>query len=268
MEIIKFVPDGCGDCQVTGWLPHKLTEVSPVKRPAIVICPGGGYAYCSEREGEPVARKYYAAGFCTFILSYSVGDRARNFEPLVQLAAAVVSIREHAEDWNIDPTKVIVCGFSAGGHLAAALGVLHNDEKFLSRYPAKGNIRPDALLLGYPVITADRFTHKDSLRNVTGDAPEGTTEYAYWGLDTHVDSETPPTFLWHNATDNVVPVENSLKMAAALSAAKVPFELHIFPSGRHGMSVCTQEISAESSYHARWVDWSIAWLHNVLNFKE
>ncbi len=264
MEQIVFVPSGVKDCQVLGWLQPDSPQLSAGPYPAMVICPGGGYLGVSDREAEPVAQQYYAAGFSTFVLTYSVGERARNFEPLSQLAATVAYVRKNAEKLRIDPEKVAVIGFSAGGHLAGSLAMLYDDAIFLEAFPQTENIRPDAVILSYPVITADKFTHRTTLENVSGGVAPDSPEYAYWGLDTHVDNNTPPTFLWHTAEDPVVPVENSLALAAALSKAKVPFECHVFPAGGHGMSVCTQAVGAEDPYNARWVSWSIAWLKRQL----
>ncbi len=267
MKTVHFSPEGVGNCQVEAWLQPELTDAPARKHPAIVICPGGAYMFVSQREGAPVAKFYYAAGYSTFILHYSVLSNAKNYEPLSQLAATVAYIRKNAEKLHIDPEKVAVCGFSAGGHLTASLGVLHNDEKFRRIFPETENIRPDAMILGYPVITADGYTHKDTLNNVSGFAPCESEEYAYWGLDTHVDAQTPPTFLWHTAADELVPVENSLKFSLALSKAKVPYELHIYPFGEHGMSVCNQEVGSADAYNARWVQWSIIWLNKTLDWE-
>ncbi len=263
MEQFSFVPEGVQGCKVHAWLQPELTESPTRPHPAIVICPGGAYAFVSDREGEPVAKMYYAAGYSTFILDYAVQEQAKNYGPLSQLAATVAHIRRHGDKLHIDPEKVAVCGFSAGGHLAASLGVLYSDTAFLKAYPQSINIRPDAMILGYPVITADEHTHRDTLCNVSGGADENSEEYAYWGMDYQVHPDTPPTFLWHTATDPAVPAENSLKMAMALSKAKVPYELHVFPSGGHGMSVCNQEVNTNDPYNARWVEWSLMWLNRV-----
>ena len=127
------------------------------------------------------------------------------------------------------------------------------------------DIRPNAMVLSYPVITADEYTHKGSIKNVSG-SEEGTEEYSWFGLNNHVDSTTPPTFLWHTASDTCVPVENSLSMARALSAEKIPFELHIVPEGPHGMSTCTKEVGSDDAYVGRWVEWSVAWLGKTFGF--
>ncbi len=270
MNLFSFTPEGTENCTVTAWLHgnEAFEELAPYSppRPAIVICPGGGYAMTSQREAEPVAKQYFAAGFHTFILYYSVGAEARELKPLCQLASLMLHIRSHAEQWNVAPGKIAVTGFSAGGHLACSLGTLFNEPEFLKVFSGEGTVRPDAMLLGYPVITADEFAHVDSIRNVSGAEP-GSREYAWFGLDRHVDAETPPTFLWHTAQDDLVPVENSLRFAQALSAKKIPYELHILPQGCHGLSICTREVNTPSDYNGRWVPWSIRWLEQVFDFQ-
>ncbi len=268
MKIFTFVPDGVKDCRVTACLQEDLEGCLQRLRPGVVFCPGGGYAGISAREGEPAAKKFFAAGYNTFILEYSVGEQASGMRPLRQLAATMAHIRKNAQAWSVDPEKLAVCGFSAGGHLAASLGVLHNDEKFLARCSDLGHVRPDAMILGYPVITADEFTHKFTIQRVSGNAPEGSEEYTYFGLDKHVDGQTPPAFLWHTAEDQVVPVRNSLQMTQALVNAGVQVELHVLPKGGHGMATCTYDTCSYSSHNARWADWSILWLNSVFGFEE
>ena len=267
MRILDFVPDGIRDCNVTAWI-HTEGE-SPAmqyrKLPSVVICPCGGYGYVSDREAEPIAQEYFAAGYNTFILRYSTGELAKDYYPLRQLASTIAHIRAKAEDWHVDSGKIAVCGASAGGHLAASLGTLANTKEFRSVFPGDQDIRPNAMVLIYPVITADGFAHEGSIRNVSGSTP-GTQKYAWFGLDGHVDGQTPPTFLYHTAEDACVPVQNSLKMAAALSAAKVPYELHILPHGPHGMSVCTEAVGCADDYNHRWVEWSIRWLNTLFGF--
>lgn len=268
MRIFDFIPEGAADCRVAAWLHMDSTkkEFAPRKQPAIIICPGGGYGGVSDREAEPVAKVYFAAGYHTFILRYSVLEQAKDFKPLIQLACTMEHVRKNAAAWNVDADRVAVCGFSAGGHLAASLGTLFNEPVFLERFGRKVHVRPDAMVLGYPVITSDEFAHVHSLSRVSGAEP-GEEAYRWFGLDGHVDAQTPPTFLWHTAQDQLVPVENSLKMATALSAAKVSFELHILPEGVHGMSVCNEAVGTRCEYNARWVNWSIRWLNRVFGFE-
>ena len=263
MKVFRFVPEGISECSVTAWIhtyPGIGTE--PIKHPAIIICPGGGYTRVSTREAEPVAKPYFAAGYNTFILDYAVDEKAKDFYPLCQLAFLMAYIRKNANDLNTLQNQIAVCGFSAGGHLAASFGTIYKEPKFLEKFDRTDHIRPDAMILGYPVITSDEFAHTGSIQRVSG-AEVGSEEYMWFGLDGHVDEQTPPAFLWHTATDKSVPVENSLKMCLALSKAKVPFEYHVFPSGGHGMSVCTEEVGRPSSYNGRWVEWSIKWLNQV-----
>ena len=265
MQIFEFVPENTSECWVTAWL-HIDAEGNGEKRPCIVICPGGAYGGVSDREGTPVAQAYFDAGYQAFVLQYSVLEKAKDFIPLIQLACAVAHIRSNADAWGIAADQIAVCGFSAGGHLAGSLGTMFNESKFLERFQQAAHIRPDAVVLCYPVILADEFAHENSIRRVSGAEP-GEEAYQWFGLDARVDAQTPPTFLWHTARDKTVPVENSLKMAAALSAAKVPFELHVFPEGPHGMSICTEAVGSKSDYNARWVDWSIRWLNKIFKIE-
>lgn len=268
MRIFEFIPEGVSDCRVSAWLhtDGESREMADRKKPAMIICPGGGYAGVSDREAEPVAKVYFAAGYHTFILRYSVLEQAKDFKPLTQLACTMAHIRENADAWRVDGDRVAVCGFSAGGHLAGSLGTLFNEPAFLEHFGKDAHIRPDAMVLGYPVITSDEYAHVGSIYQVSGAKP-GEDAYRWFGLDGHVDAQTPPTFLWHTAQDQLVPVENSLKMAAALSAAKVPFELHILPEGAHGMSVCNETVGSKCEYNARWTDWSIRWLNRIFGFE-
>ncbi len=266
MNYVTFDPLRNGECCVTAMIHMPIQNVEPFTKPAIIICPGGGYTHLSQREAAPVAEAYFAKGYNTFVLEYSVGDLAKGFRPLIQLAGTMSYIREHAQQWLIDPNKIAVCGFSAGGHLAASLGTLFNDEKFLKICPPMGNIRPNAMILGYPVILSNELAHAGSICMVSGQNSEDSEEYRYFGLDLHVDSHTPPTFIWHTASDNCVPVENSLFFAAALSAAKVPVELHVLPSGDHGMSLCTRSVNAYAPYNGRWFEWSVKWLNRLFGF--
>ncbi len=264
MKTLTFTPEYAPDAQVLSYF-HVEIEDHKYLRPAVIICPGGGYGFLSEREATPVSKRYWAAGYQTFVLKYPIDQNAANFKPLLALAATVAELRRNAAQWGIDPNKIAVCGFSAGGHLAASLGTLFNDEKFLAACQIPGKLRPDAMILGYPVITSDEDTHQGTLELVSGAQP-GAADYQYFGLENHVDEETPTAFIWTTATDQLVPATNSLKLATAMSKAGVPFEMHIFPYGVHGMSVCTNEIGGLDPYLGRWMDWSILWLNRIFDF--
>lgn len=269
MKILTFSPDGYSDCKVEAWLHRHDSpdENLHLSHPAIIICPGGGYGAISARESAPVAEPYFAAGYNTFIVNYSVKEQAKDFRPLCQLAATIAHIRKNAAEYLTIPNQIAVMGFSAGGHLAASLGTLYNNDRFLKVFGRDEHIRPDGMILGYPVITADdEFSQIHSIERVSG-AKKGTAEYRWFDLTNYVSSQTPPAFLWHTAADQLVPVENTLLFSMALSRHKVPYECHILPEGPHGMAVCTKEIRSYDPYNVRWVEWSIRWLNKLFEYE-
>lgn len=268
MKLFTFIPDGEAGCTVEAWIHQHDSPDENLHsfHPGIVLCPGGGYGAISSRESAPVAEPFFAAGYNIFILNYSVKEEAKDFRPLCQLAATVAHIRANSQKFLTVSDKIAVMGFSAGGHLAASLGTLFNNQRFLNAWSRDENIRPDAMVLGYPVITADDvYSQIDSIERVSG-AQKGTPQYRWFDLTDHVDEQTPPTFLWHTAKDQIVPVENSLLFSMALSKAKVPYECHILPEGPHGMGVCTNEIRSYHPYNARWVNWCVQWLNQQFNY--
>ncbi|WP_433921043.1 alpha/beta hydrolase [Paenibacillus taichungensis] len=209
-------------------------------RPAVLIFPGGAYRACSEREGEPVAMAFLAEGYHAFTLKYSINEHAAFPKPLNDAEEALELIRENSSGWGIDPDKIAVCGFSAGGHLAAALGTM-------------GRIRPNGLILGYPCI-------EDTISDILP-APVP-------GVDKKVDERTPPAFIFHTFEDQLVPVKNALAFANALDLARIPFELHIFQRGTHGLSLAKPHTSgglrsmAEPAV-AQWFQLCTTWLKNI-----
>lgn len=269
MEIVKWKPFEDTDGSVVGFLhtPIEEMEVHRKKYPAVVLCPGGGYSMVSQREADPVALRFFARGYNVFTLTYSVGEeKAKGLLPLRELSQTVIKIRESREEYGVDAERVAVCGFSAGGHLACSLGTLWNAPELLKVYDNKGGKnRPDAMILCYPVITADEYAHVGSIENVSG-CKRGTPGYEYFSLDKHVSEKTPPAFIWHTVPDDCVPVENSLKLASAMSKAGVSFEAHLFPRGGHGMSVCTEESGSRSDYNAKWMELCLDWLDMEFEF--
>lgn len=234
-------------------------------RPAVVICPGGGYEYVSEREGEAVAMRFLAAGFHAFVLRYSVAP-ARFPTAVLELAETVKTVREHAAEWKIAGDRIFILGFSAGGHLCGTLGTLWNHplfERALQYTSGPKPWRPDGMLLCYPVLTMGKFTHAGSRANLLGEQPSGEM-LRLLSLETQVNETAVPAFLWHTADDGVVPVENSLQYAAALRKAGVPFELHVYQTGPHGLSLCDETTSYTENLKvpdaAGWVNLAIAWI--------
>lgn len=270
MELIKFKPFENTAGHVTGYI-HSLVTEMPVHRkkyPAVVVCPGGGYEMCSQREADPVAFKFFSAGYNVFILEYSVGDSSGDFTPLKELSETLVKIRENAEVYHVDPDKIAVCGFSAGGHLTASLGTLWNNKEFLRYYDNKGGQnRPNALILSYPVILAGEFEHKGSIDRVSN-ISDGSIPREFFSLDTKVSKETPKTFIWTTVEDTCVPAENTMAFIAALKKAGVSFEAHFLPNGDHGMSICTDEVGCSDEYNAKWMQLSISWLNMAFDFQE
>ena len=203
-------------------------------RPFVIVVPGGGYSYTSDREAEPVALRFLAEGFHAAVLRYSCAP-SRWPAAALELAWSIRQARINAREWGVDPDRVYVIGFSAGGHLACTVSTLW-DRAPLAGGPV--SCRPDAQVLCYPVITMGQYTHAGSRDELTGGDPELAEALS---LETRVTAGTPPAFLWHTAEDASVPVENSMMYAAALRRAGVPFELHIFERGDHGLATADEE---------------------------
>lgn len=241
------------------------------KRPAILVIPGGGYGMvCADREGERIALAYSSAGFQTFILNYCVNPH-RHPLPILNAATAIEIIRENAEEWDVDTEKIAVCGFSAGGHLAASISTLWNDKSiFGADSSANKKHRPDATILCYPVITSGDYAHRGTFFNLTGsESPNDLWDKM--SLEKRVNSSTPPAFLFHTFADTVVPVENSLLYASALRGNKVPFEMHIYPDGNHGLALASDEVNWAIPRFCReypWIKQSIEWLYVIFGITD
>lgn len=233
------------------------------KRAAVIICPGGAYQFKSDREAEPVAMRFMAAGMQAFVLQYSVAP-SRYPCAVLELAESVAMVREHAGEWGIDPEKIFICGFSAGGHLCATLGTLWKDEIFQQAF-GTGNFsyKPSGMILCYPVITMGEFTHKESCANLTG--PDGSPKLREkLSLEKQVTADTLPTFIWHTQEDDAVPAENTLLFTCALRKYRVPFELHIYERGGHGLSLCDETTASNQDQivldNAGWMEHAVRWL--------
>ena len=235
-------------------------------RGAVLICPGGGYGFTSPREAEPIALKFNAAGFHAFVVYYSVAPN-RHPQQIMDVSRAMCILRENSQEWKIDADKIGIVGFSAGAHLVANLGV-HWDKYYLKDVPGikLGMNKPNALILGYPVITSGIYAHRGSFDNLLGDNADKQL-LQEMSLELNVSEETPPTFLWHTFSDDLVPVENSLLFAQALRKKKVPFELHIYPEGPHGLSLANEETEEGDiglyPNVATWMKLCITWLNNL-----
>ncbi len=232
---------GKGTARADAYLLDWSEDGAEKTRPAVVICPGGGYRTLSPREGEPVAMQYLSMGYHVFVLRYSVAPE-RFPTALWQLALLTAQIRDNSRQWLVDPEKIVVSGFSAGGHLACSLGAFWNREFVYGPLRReKEEIRPNAMLLSYPVITSGPYCHKGSFEKLLGEEADNKEKRHLVSLEYQVGPHTPKTFVWHTATDDSVPARNSLLLAENLIKSGVNVELHIFPTGCHGLSLATED---------------------------
>ena len=206
------------------------------KRPAIIILPGGAYSMLSDREAEPVALTFMKEGFNAFVLNYSLGDDSAYPGPLEDVSKAIWEVRKNADAWAVDENAITVMGFSAGAHLAALISTQWNQSGLAERLeiPFSGN-KPNAAVIGYGLVYPE-ITGTDELKIELGemlaDPPKEFECHRYIG------SHVPPMFIWHTCYDPLVPAKNALDLASALNDKALPYELHIFQKGTHGMSVC------------------------------
>ncbi len=249
-------------------------ESASQARPAVIVCPGGGYGGLSDREAEPIAEYYYKAGMNAYVLRYSVAPDAHSSRPLIEAATAIKYVREKAKEHNTAPEKIIICGFSAGGHLAASSGILWDAPEVkealgIDKNPElEGVNRPNGMILSYPVITMGEYTHKGSAENLAGTPDYDEAHVEKFSLERHVDKTTPPMFIWHTVTDSAVNVRNSIMLVNAYVENGLDFEAHIYPYGPHGLSLAnTKTFEGNPDYinfHvATWIDLSVMWIKDV-----
>jgi acetyl esterase/lipase len=215
-----------------------LPEPAVATGAAIVICPGGGYGGLAAHEGNDYALWLNQHGVAGFVLKYRLGSAGyRHPIMLGDAARAVRLVRAKAADWKVDPKRVGIMGSSAGGHLASTLLTHFDAGKPEASDPIeRESSRPDLGILCYAVITLGRYTHEGSKENLLGKNPPAELVQLL-SNELQVTPQTPPCFVWHTWEDTAVPVENSLQFAAALRAAKVPFDLHIYQQGQHGIGL-------------------------------
>jgi len=221
---------------------------------AIIVCPGGGYSHLADHEGGPVAEWLNSIGVTAFVLKYRHGPRYHHPAPLQDAARAMRLVRSRAAEWHLDTKRIGILGFSAGGHLASTIGT-HFDAGTPDAADVieRESSKPNVMVLIYPVITMGDLTHAGAKKQLLGDKP--TAEMVtLLSNEEQVTKETPPTFLVHTANDAAVPVENSLRFAAALRKNAVPFELHVYERGRHGFGLGKDD-PILSTWPTRCADW-------------
>ena len=226
--------------------------------PVVIVCPGGGYTHHADHEGEPVAKWLNSIGVSAIVLHYRITPH-QHPAPLNDAQTAIRLTRKNAEKLNIDPNRIGILGFSAGGHVASSAGTHFEDgdesaDDPLLRYSS----RPDAMILCYPVITmaSPQYVHEGSKTHLLGEEPS-LSLVDKMSTEKQVTKNTPPTFLWHTADDGAVPVENSLMFARSLGDCNVPYSLHVFESGKHGLGLAEDHPEANL-----WPKLCETWLKN------
>lgn len=295
-EVIKLYEDNDKVTLTTYVLDDSKEMLKGRKRPAILICPGGAYIDLSDREAEPVALRFAAMGYHCFVLHYSVYSRGKfdmgkltkrnatcvHPRPMLDIAKAMLLIRERAEEWKVDVEQIGLCGFSAGAHNVAMYMTNWHREIITKHYgKEKGAFRPALAILAY-VVSDYAYMAKETdgcgewqkeLFKCMDMALLGEREPSDEMLKMAspvlwVDENTPPVFLWATAKDNMVPIQHTLRMAHALADHDVPFEVHVFEQGPHGMSLGTQASAGStaqiSSDVQKWTELAEAWLQKRL----
>lgn len=269
-DVFPNLPKTEGRAGVTLYIPEVSEAINKdAAYSCAVICPGGGYAYVSKREGEPVALRFAGSGIAAAVVDYSCGD-AHYPTQLLQVLAAITYVRQNSARLHIHPDRIAVMGFSAGGHAACSAGLFWREE-FVQKVLGirEGEDKPNGMILCYPVITSGEYAHRGSFDCLLGENPD-TALLGKVSLEKQVTKDAPQTFLWHTAQDGSVPVENSLLLAGALHEKGIPVELHIYPYGQHGLSLCDdtvnkpEDVTQEAKYCAVWVGQCIRWIREVL----
>ena len=228
-----------------GFIPeiHAYMHDDDQSRDCMLVIPGGGYCVCTPHEGELVAEEFYKRGMNAFVLTYTTDITMSvplKDQPLQDISRAVRFIRKRANEYNISGKKLIVCGFSAGAHVAGTLAVHYEEISDVNTAYSNISNRPDGIILSYPVITAGELTHIYSIQTLLGKNPT-QEELDYYSIEKQVKPSTPPCFIWQTEEDELVPVENSYLMAEALHKARIPYAHYVFPKGFHGLSVANDD---------------------------
>ena len=232
-----------------------IKEIGVQNRTAMIVLPGGGYDSISEREGEPVAAYFFGRGFQTFVLNYATGQGSYR-KAIEQLDDCISMIRRNCKEWDIDPNKVVLCGFSAGGHLA------------LSHTVECSHNMANALLLGYPVVTTRKeYSHKQSILNCLADSNISEELLSMENRINHVEG-FPPVFAWGCSDDKDVPINNLLLLGESLSNRSIRYEMHIFPEGGHGLSLGTDSSARIPSQinpkYEKWIEFAESFLSEYI----
>ena len=266
IQRIELNENGSAKAYATTYFLESNSEKKVVKRPVMVVCPGGAYCSVSKREGEPIALAFVSRGYHSVVLDYSVYPDAGYPTSLLELGRLVSTLRCNADKWHIDTDKIFVMGFSAGGHLAASYGCFWSEDLISESLGCdKELLRPNGLFLSYPVITSGEKAHRNSFIHLLGSRYDELVDKM--SLENQVNSDTPPAFLWHTETDEAVPYENSVLFANALREKGIACELHLFPKGIHGLSLANAVTALDDSQIEPccqgWVDLAVEWINKT-----
>lgn len=265
-KILPLKVDGSLDNASLTLMCHEQSPEMTLKtRPFILVIPGGGYEFVSDREADPIATTFLGKGINVGILHYSIAP-AHYPTSYLEAFTAIKYVKDNAQALNVIPDKIFVCGFSAGGHLAGMTGTGYNDPLILDTLKVKENeLKPAGMILVYPVINGGEFAHRGSFDNLLAENKNDSSWIDKVSIDKRVTNDTPPTFIWSTFEDTCVPCENTLLMTDALRKNNVPFELHIFPIGQHGLSLAN-DLTTDSNgggvepYCSKWIDLVSDWL--------
>lgn len=291
-----YLREGRTDVTLTTYVQEDSPEMlNGGRRPAVLICPGGAYLSCSDREGEPVAMQFAAMGYHAFVLRYGTYTEGAGMffpepgthlepkahcvhpNPIRDIARAMLEIRAHAQDWLVDTDRIAICGFSAGAHNCAMYATSWHKPvitEFFGR--DAGEFRPAACILGY-TLSDYVYMKENAMDDPFAAGFFAVSNTAFLGVPEgddalltevsparNVSEHTPPTFLWATSEDSLVPVQHTILMAKALADKKIPFEVHIFESGPHGYATATQASAMSRSNcdpnAAKWISLCDAWL--------
>lgn len=262
---IELYETGSHNAYFTTYFIESNAEITNRKRPVAVICPGGAYCSISCREGEPIALQFLSRGYHAVVLNYSIYPDATYPTALLELGRVVQMLREKSDEWLVDTDSIFLVGFSAGGHLAASYSCLWAEEMIAEGLNCpKEMLKPDALILGYPVITPEH-TLGGSFRHLLGDRYDELIDEM--SLEKRVNSSNPPTFLWHTATDEAVSYVNSLLFEKALKEKNIPVKLTIYPEGKHGLALANEVTAIDDSQILPscqdWFDRALEWIKAI-----
>ncbi|MCR5250189.1 MAG: alpha/beta hydrolase [Lachnospiraceae bacterium] len=269
-KTIRIKTDAPGPgAELTTYLLSKSPEIDGAPKPLILMCPGGGYAYTSDREAEPIALCFNSMGYHAAVLRYSCAP-AKFPTAVSEAALAFALIRKNAKKWNVDTSRIFIQGCSSGGHLAFSYAVFYAEEELLKLTGlTAAEARPAGVILSYPVITSGKYAHRGSFEVLTGKPYEEAKKdplFKKLSLETQVKADTPPVFVWHTWPDGCVPVENTLLLLDALAKKKVSAEAHIFPVGEHGLGLCNEVTMTPGEHYGiqpeceQWIRLAGEWL--------